>query len=248
MPEVVNETVNETVNEEVTETTNEDVTEVEETADEVVEKTEIEEEFDPDNFDDEDLYTIDGINFSDLSDELELGGEGRIELLTTYVKPFIEQGFTEEQIKFIIKRDLEFDNEDEAPKKKTASDIQTELKKGLTVEEKKNYKAINRFTNELLGGTELDSFKKEIMQTPQLVKLLNIMYTKSLGKTININSSVPKVSEKQIKSVSFDDAYKQINESLRKGNKTETKKLVDSLSNKVNDKENFSAVVKALGL
>lgn len=225
---------------------------VEETATEekeTIEVEETEEEFDPENFDDEDLYSIEGMNFSELSEELGLEGEGRIELLTTYVKPFIDQGFTEEQIKFIIKRDLEFDDgEDTSSKKKTASEIQSELKSNLTVEEKKNYKAINRFASDLLSGTELEGFKKEIMQTPQLVKLFNVMYTKSLGKTTNINSSVPKVSEKQIKSVTFDEAYSQINDSLRRGDKSETKKLVESLKNKVADKENFSVIVKTLGL
>ncbi|MGL5714327.1 MAG: hypothetical protein ACRCX2_15000 [Paraclostridium sp.] len=207
-------------------------------------------EFDPESFDDDDLYSINGMDFSDLKDDLGLEGDGRVELLSTYVTPFIEQGFTEEQIKFIIKRDLEFDDgsEEKTPKKKTAKDIQNELKSTLTTEEKRNYKAINRFAGDLLSGTELQDFKKEIMETPQLVKLFNIMYTKSLGKTANINSSVPKVAEKQIKSVTFDDAYNQITESIRRGNKTETKKLVDDLSKKVTDRENFSAIIKALGL
>lgn len=221
---------------------------IEESDIEEVEETE-EAEFDPDEEGfDEDEYTFEGYDLSAFKDKFDFSTEENVGIITKYLSGLQDQGFTQAQVEFLIEKELSDEDEEEPKNKpKTAAEIREELKANLTQEERRNYKAVNAFVADMLEGSELSEFKKEIMSNPNLVKLMHVAYQKSLGKTGNINKAVSKKGEKTIRSVSYDDAYEELISAVSKKNGN-AKEVADRLMKTVSDKESFSKIVKAMGL
>lgn len=205
-------------------------------------------EFNPDEleFEDDELYNIGGYNLSKYKENFDLEDEKTLTTVTNYVEGLLDKGFTQEQVEFLLDREIADTDEEEKPNKpKTAKEIKENLNKSLTAEEKRNYNNVNRFVADMLTGTELEEFRTEIVTNPNLIKLMNIAYKKSLGET-KLRTPVTKRSEKQIRSVSFDDAMSQVKQSMTK--KGDTKSLVKQLSGSVADKEQFVQMMKVMGL
>lgn len=155
------------------------------------EEAPIEDLFGEEDLVDKSLYQIAGYDLSKYKEMgLDLEDKESSQEFVDYIGKFKEQGFTQEQVDFIISDKLEEASKEKVkePKKKlTREEIKENLNQNLSLEEKRNYKSINRFLGDSLQGTGLESYQDEIVTNPMLVKLVNAMYKKSLGKTTNIN-------------------------------------------------------------
>lgn len=239
---VVNET-------EVTETETEvNDTEIDDTeVNEIVEETETEtdEEFDPDKMfdDDNEQYQVAGYDLSKYKDVLNFENEAVMLEFTEYAQKYADAGFTQEQIELLLDERLVNDVEDK-PKKLSNKEIQDRLNKGLSREEKRNYKAINSFVVGALHGTELEDKSRDIMKNPALVKLMNIVYKKSLGTTTNIKAT-QKPKETTIKTMSLDEAYDKLLESTKDSSVDKTK-LISELKSRVADKKGLDKLLSII--
>ncbi|MGL5056832.1 MAG: hypothetical protein ACRC6A_05665 [Fusobacteriaceae bacterium] len=209
-------------------------------------EVDVDAEFDPDeeDFDDE-RYTIHGYNLESLNDILFLDDPENVEVATAWLAKYVDAGFSQEQMEFLIRKEMA---EEEKPTKKgkTASEIKDDLKTNLTSEERRNYKAVNSFLADTLEGTELEGYRKEIMQNPYLVKFANAIYTKSLGQTGRLNKTMPRATEKTISATSYEDAKSQLMDALQK--KQDVKAVASKLAKSVSDKDSFSQLIQAMGL
>ena len=204
-------------------------------------------EFDPEKAfeEDEGVYVIGGYDLSKYKETLGLENPENLELITKYAEGLESKGFTQDQIEYLIEREM-VDEPKEEPKKPNAKEIKENLNKSLTVEEKRNYKYVNSYVNSIVEGTELSKYKNEIMQNPNLVKIMHLAYKGSLGTKTGLKAASSRTVEKQIKSVSMDDAYSQIMDTLGKGG--DVKSLSKDLKGKVNDKDSFNQLMRSIGL
>lgn len=215
---------------------------------EEVEEPEEQEDIDEINFDDDEgIYVIGSYDLNQYKDDLGLEDPDNLEKVTNWIAGFEEAGFTQEQIDFLIKKELA-DEEEAPPKPKTKSEIKAELNKALTIEERRNYNSVKSYVTGLLGESELAQFKDDILHNPNLVKLFNLAYKDKIGKqaTGKVNGALHKPQEKRVANVSMDDAFTQIQTTLSK--KGDVKKLVKELTGRVNDKESFAQLVKTMGI
>lgn len=203
----------------------EDNTELENNIEDQNENDNLEDLFD----NDEDNYNISGYNLSKYKDVLSFDNPEDMREFNDYIDKFSQLGFTQEQIEFLIDDEI---NDSEEPKELTKKDIKEKLN-SLSVEEKRNYRAINSFVNNALIGTELQGKERQIMSNPALVKLMNIVYKQSLSKTTNFKST-QKRNEKPIKTLTLDEAYDRLLEST-KDNSIDKNKLITELRSRVAD-------------
>ena len=150
------------------------------------------EEFDPNKMDFSENDAIFGkYDLSKFKDRILFDNTEAMEAFNQEAKKMEELGFTQEQVDYICESVLGLNDEVQQPEKLTRKEVQANLKKVLTIEEQRNYAAINNFATEALKGTELEGNTKEIMSNPYLVKLVNAVYRKaSNGKVIN-KSTIP---------------------------------------------------------
>lgn len=202
------------------------------------------EEFDPDKMfeDDVDQYNVAGYDLSKYKDVLNFEDESVVEEFSQYIQKYSDKGFTQEQIEFIL--DDRLSDVDEKPKRPSMKDIQARLSQELSREERRNYRAVNAFVSGALNDTDLAGREKEIMQNPALVKLMNIIYKKSLGSTTNLKST-QKPKEGQLKSMSYDDASDRLLKAIENGEADS--KLINNLKSQVVDREAFDELLEALG-
>ena len=199
--------------------------------------------------DDEGLYVIGSYDLNAYKEELGLDNSDNLEKVTNWIAGFEEAGFTQEQIDFLIKKELADDDEEEPEKKpKTKLEIKAELNKALTIEERRNYNSVKSYVTGLLGEGELAQYKDDILHNPNLVKLFNLVYKDKIGKqaTGKVNGGLHKPQEKRVANVSIDDAFAQIQTTLSK--KGDVKKLVKELTGRVNDKDSFAQLIKTMGI
>lgn len=204
------------------------------------------EEFDPDKlFEDENYnYQFGQYDLSKYKDVFDFDNEELISEFTQYAKEYSDRGFTQEQIEFILDDKIK-DLKSEEPKHiPTQKEIKEKLNNSLSREEKRNYSMINNFIGNVLKGSELEGKEKEIMQNPALVKMLNLVYKNSLNATTNIKS-MQKPKEKQIKSISLDEAKEVLMDGILNG--TADENLIKSLKTQVTDIESFDILLEALG-
>lgn len=233
--EVVDETVEEPINEEVAEeTTDEDNTE---------------DTFNPDDMfgeDNSDLYKVGDYDLSKYKDSLGFEDPAKLQEIESVAKKYKEHGFTQEQVEFMLEERVDEASTEEESEELTAKDIRENLNKSLSTEEKRNYRAINSFVNDMFVGSELEGATKAIMGNPSLVKLMNIAYRKSLGGNGNLNPSVPRKPEKQIASMSIDQAYNILDKAMSDGK--DMKQVVKEIKGKVTDQKGLQELLKVIGL
>ena len=205
---------------------------------------EVNEDLDNGNLDDlfdndTENYNIGGYDLSKYKDILSFEDENNMVEFNAYIDKFAKAGFTQEQIEFLIDDEIA----DDEPKELTKQDIKERLN-SLSREEKRNYKAVNSFVNNALQGTELQGKERQIMSNPALVKLMNIVYKQSLGKTANLKS-MQKINEKPIKTLTLDDAYDRLLEST-KDNTIDKNKLIAELRARVADSKGLEELLSII--
>ncbi len=151
------------------------------------EREEPDEEFNSDDMDFTENDTTFGIyDLSKYRDNINFDNAEAMEAFNKEAKKLEQLGFTQEQVDYMCESILGLNEEAEQPQKLTKKEVQANLKKYLTVEEQRNYAAVNNFMKEKLKGTELEKNQTEIMSNAYLVKLGHIFYKAiSGGKVIN---------------------------------------------------------------
>lgn len=215
------------------ETTDEDSEEIEE---------DIENLFDEEDLEDPNKYLIGGYNLDKYKELISLDNEEDVKEFSDYMLSMKEKGFTQEQVEFMIDEEIAEDAQ-EKPKLDKKS-IKEKLSNSLTLEEKRNYKALNNFISSAIQGTDMEGSREKIMMNPALVKLVNTIYKKTLGKTTNINrTNSPK--EGRRKTISIESAYDTINQAMSTGENID--KVIKDLKSQVSDKQGFKDLLKIIG-
>lgn len=210
------------------------------------EKVEEGEDINPDDlfedYEDPDMYKVAGYDLSKYKDVLNFEEPEKMEEFNAYIEKLQKAGFTQEQIEFLI--DDELNDSEEKPKVKTNKEIKEELQKELTKDEKRNYKAVYAFVGNNLKNTEFEGKVTQIMQNPALVKVMNIMYKNSLGKTTNLKS-MQKPNEKQLRTMTLDEAYNKLLEST-KDKDIDRKALIKELKSRVADRKGLDHLLSII--
>lgn len=190
-------------------------------------------------------YQFGDYDLSKYKDVLDFSDSEMVEEFNQYAQKYAEKGFNQEQIEFILDEKIAELNEREnrKEKKSTQKEIKERLQNSLTKEEIRNYRATTNFVKGIVDGTEFEDKLNEIIQNPTLVKLFHNAYKKSMGSTTNIGS-VSKKKEKQIRSMSYEEASDKLMEAIGKGIADE--KFVRELRNSTSDTESLDELLKAL--
>lgn len=174
---------------------------------ETEENEESQEEFDPDNLEleDETDYTFEGYDLSKFKDNIDLTNENVRASLENVSKELKEQGFTQQQIEWLMQKEIDAvtNKKETGP---TKEQIMEDLKKNLTVQERRDYKVVGNFLKENLKGTELEGYYKEAMANPIVYKFIHTLYNKTLsGKPLSVGTAKDS-KETKTQAPTLDDA------------------------------------------
>lgn len=196
MPDENIETV-ETIEQETetVEETMEETTEEKEETEEGAEKQENEEEiFDPDKleFGEEEVEAKFGdYDLSGFKDRINFENEQVRQLFSEKATELKEQGFSQQQVEYLLNKEIEYALQNKESQKLSKEKVMEELKKSLTVQERKDYKAVGEYLKEITQGDEqLSKVYAEAMSNPVVYKLLHRAFNKSLGgKNLGIGTT-----------------------------------------------------------
>lgn len=225
-----------------TDTENEENPIVEEEDSEENSEGDLEDLFDEEDLEDPNQYNIGGYDLSKYKDIINPDNDKDYQEFSDYISAMKDNGFTQKQVEFMI--DKEIAEEEQTPNKPDKKAIKEKLNASLTLDEKRNYKALNNFVSGAIQGTDIENQREEIMTNPALVKLVNTIYKKTLGRTTNINRTKAP-SEGRIKTMSIDSAFDVLNQAMSDGGNID--EVIKNLRKKVSDKEGFKDLLKVIG-
>lgn len=181
----------ETVEDTTAETT-EERKETEEGAEE--QENEEEEIFDPDKleFGEEEVEAKFGdYDLSNFKDRINFENEQVRQLFSEKATELKEQGFSQQQVEYLLNKEIEYALQSKESQKLSKEKVMEELKKSLTVQERKDYKAVGGYLKEITQGDEqLSKVYAEAMSNPVVYKLLHRAFSKSLGgKNLGIGTT-----------------------------------------------------------
>lgn len=179
-------------------------------------------------------FSVDDLEFEDnykvgdydLSKYKDIISAENMQALEGYAKEYSEKGFTQEQIEFLIDKELE-------NKKPNREEVQKELNKYLSVEEKRNYKTVGKQLKTALESDGLGAYYEEAMTNPIVFKIINsVLKTRGANIGANIGQET-----RENKSLTGYQAVEEFNKYLREnmGNadiKGKQKELLGKLSEK----------------
>lgn len=199
-------------------------------------------EFNPDEleFEEEVTTKFGDYDLSKYKGVINFENEQVIEMFNTKAQELKEAGFTQSQVEYLLDKELEYAKQQQENKALSKEKVMEELNKTLTVQEKRDYKAVGNFLKEITKGDEqLEKCYNEAMGNPIVYKLLHKAFNKSLGGTsIGVKTNV-EVKENK---VSFESALDEYTERLKAG-KAEYKDLLEKMS-----KEDMQKFKDFLGL
>lgn len=189
-------------------------------------------------------YTIGEYNLSKFKDDINFQDENVRNTLTQVAGEMKEKGFTQEQIEWILEKEISSAKERNVTQELDQEKVKSELKSKLTLEERRNYKAVTKFTREIIGeDKELSSAFNEIVSNPYIVKLLNKAYMHNIGGK-NINGGKTQVEQKK-SGISSEIAIEKLQTAMIYGKLND--ELIKELRENTLDKENFDVYLKAIG-
>lgn len=203
----------------------------EDTQEEETQETQEEKPFSVDDLDFEDSYKVGGY---DLNKYKDIISSENMQMLEETAREYAEKGFTQEQIEFLIDKEINF-------KQLNREEVQKELNKYLNVEEKRNYKAVGQQLRTALEQDGLGAYYEEAMSNPIVFKIINSVL-KTRGASIGAKTEF-NTREKQMTGY---QAVEEFNSYLREnlGNadiKGKQKELLSKLSEK--EKQYFKEVM-----
>ena len=104
-----------------------------------------------------------------------------------------ELDFNQDQVEFILDNIFEMNQEVEQqePKQMTKTEVEANLKKYLTPDERRDHKVVGNYVKDIIKGSEFEGLEKNIMTDPLLVKFARLFYKKSAGSKVINQSNVP---------------------------------------------------------
>lgn len=242
MADEVVETVGTTETQDINDNLDIDDTEIDETTEsteteETEETTEQEStEFDPDTLEFEEAeedFTFGDYNLSRFKDNLNLSDENVRRGMTELAVELKENNFTQAQIEWLMEKEISaVQNKNSV--EPTKEQVMKELKETLTIQERKDYKAVGGYLKENLKGTELEKYYKEAMSNPAVFKIVHALYSKNLsGKPITTAKDAKEVKKPE---KSFEQVTEEYLDFLSKSSlskedkKPHIEKILSSLS------------------
>lgn len=203
----------------------------EDTQEEETQETQEEKPFSVDDLDFEDSYKVGGY---DLNKYKDIISSENMQMLEETAREYAEKGFTQEQIEFLIDKEINF-------KQLNREEVQQELNKYLNVEEKRNYKAVGQQLRTALEQDGLGAYYEEAMSNPIVFKIIN-----SVLKTRGANIGAKTEFNTREKQLTGYQAVEEFNSYLREnlGNadiQGKQKELLNKLSEK--EKKYFKEVM-----
>lgn len=155
-------------------------------------------EFDPDNLEFEETeedFTFGDYNLSRFKDNLNLSDENVRKGMTELAAELKENNFTQAQIEWLMEKEISaVQNKNSI--EPTKEQVMKELKETLTIQERKDYKAVGGYLKENLKGTELEKYYKEAMANPAVFKIVHALYSKNIsGKPITPTKDTKEVKK-----------------------------------------------------
>ena len=155
-------------------------------------KEETGEEFNTDNVDfSENDTTFGKYDLSKYKDKIDFENIEAMEAFRQEATKLEQLGASQELVEYICESVLGMNEESQEPQKMTKKEVDADLKRHLTIEERRSYPVINNFVKDTLKGTELEGNTLEIMSNPYLVKLAGYFYKKGVGGRVINQSNVP---------------------------------------------------------
>ena len=141
-------------------------------------------EFDPDNleFDDSIEAKFGDYDLTAFKDRINFENDEVRELFNNQAAELKEQGFTQKQVEYLLNKEIEHALKSRESQKLNKAKVMEELQKSLTVQERKDYKAVGGYLKEITQGDEqLSKVYSEAMANPIVYKLLHRAFIKSNG-------------------------------------------------------------------
>ena len=169
-------------------------TEVTEEEQETKEGEEKEKEFSLDDLDlSENETTFGKYDLSKYKNTLAYENIEAMDNLREFAQTVGELNFNQEQVEFILDNIFEMNQEVEQqePKQMTKTEVEANLKKYLTPDERRDHKVVGNYVTEMIKGSEFEGLETKIMTDPLLIKFARLFYKKSVGSKVINKSNVP---------------------------------------------------------
>ncbi|MBR8748702.1 hypothetical protein IX317_000361 [Fusobacterium sp. DD29] len=193
-------------------------------------------------------FSVDDLDFEgtykvgeyDLSKYKEIIPESNLGQLEEYAKKYQEKGFTQEQIEYLIDNMLEDRNQ-----QFNREEVEKELNRSLTVEEKRNYKAVGSQLKSALEADGLGQYYQEAMANPIVFKIINSVLKTKGGVSVGVNTQ----REVRTQGMTGYQAVEEFNKYLRKNlGDTDIPKKQKELLSKLRNDEDINYFKEVLGL
>lgn len=141
-------------------------------------------EFNPDDleFDDSVEAKFGDYDLTAFKDRINFENDEVRELFNNQAAELKEQGFTQKQVEYLLNKEIEHALKSRETEAFNKEKVKAELQKSLSLQEKRDYKAVGQFLKEITQGDEqLNKVYKEAMSNPIVYKLLHRAFMKGNG-------------------------------------------------------------------
>ncbi|MGL5648288.1 MAG: hypothetical protein ACRDDY_10585 [Clostridium sp.] len=196
--------------------------------------------FDESEYEEKPNLDFNGYNLEKYQDKINFNDEAVRERFTNLSKEYQEAGFTQNQIEFMLDKELQMQSQKE---RITDEQIMKDLKERLSPEVKKNWGTLTKELDVFFENSKFKEHKKAFMGNPVL---MNMIY--EYGKSIKPGNTDP-LKQKDFKGeasrvYTASGAYDEFSKIIKSGNYTDAYALAKELNGKV--KESDRAAFKDL--
>lgn len=176
-------------------------------------------EFDPDNleFDDSVEAKFGDYDLTAFKDRINFDNDEVRELFNNQAAELKEQGFTQKQVEYLLNKEIEHALKSRETEAFNKEKVKAELQKSLSLQEKRDYKAVGQFLKEITQSDEqLNKVYKEAMSNPIVYKLLHRAFIKGNGgKPLGVGP-IKDTKEVRYQSMTLDRAISEYTDYIAK--------------------------------
>lgn len=176
-------------------------------------------EFDPDNleFDDSVEAKFGDYDLTAFKDRINFDNDEVRELFNNQAAELKEQGFTQKQVEYLLNKEIEHALKSREIEAFNKEKVKAELQKSLSLQEKRDYKAVGQYLKEITQGDEqLNKVYKEAMSNPIVYKLLHRAFIKGNGgKPLGVGP-IKDTKEVRYQSMTLDRAISEYTDYIAK--------------------------------
>ncbi|MGL5716195.1 MAG: hypothetical protein ACRCXX_06170 [Cetobacterium sp.] len=196
--------------------------------------------FDESEYEEKPNLDFNGYNLEKYQDKINFNDEAVRERFTNLSKEYQEAGFTQNQIEFMLDKELQMQSQKE---RITDEQIMKDLKERLSPEVKKNWGTLTKELDVFFENSKFKEHKKAFMGNPVL---MNMIY--EYGKSIKPGNTDP-LKQRDFKGeasrvYTASGAYDEFSKIIKSGNYTDAYALAKELNGKI--KESDRAAFKDL--